>query len=100
MSYPMTYKRVLTRNGLSGDYPVYVHGLNTDLLIDRVRMTIAGDLRRLEKDQTDGLHLLAYAKKAGITVEQAGIVLEAFFAGNVTAVLTSEEWDNFFSPEE
>ena len=36
------------------------------------------NMRRLEKDQRDDEHLTMYAEKAGITTEQAKIVLDTF----------------------
>lgn len=76
----MSYKRVITRNGLRGDY-----GQNDTISghIDRNRDSrfIAGDLRRLERDQRDDLHLQFYSEQAGITKEQVKIVLDKFFEG-------------------
>lgn len=74
MGYPMTYKRVVKRNRLEGDYthqPQEFPG----------HSFIGGDLRRLETDQRDEWHLSEYARRADITVEQAKAVLDAFFAG-------------------
>ena len=45
------------------------------------RCIISGDMRRLEKDQLDDDHLTMYAEKAGITKEQAKVVLQEFIAG-------------------
>lgn len=64
MGYPMSYGRVVNRNGLTGGYDA---GL------------IQGDLRRLEDDQRDDRHLEEYAAAAGITPAQAKLVLDAFF---------------------
>jgi hypothetical protein len=63
----MTYRRVVNRNHLDGDYDSTEHGL------------VPGDLRRLERDQRDDHHLTRYAQHAGITKEQAKAVLDAFF---------------------
>jgi hypothetical protein len=71
MGYPMTYQRVIGRSHLQGDY-----GCPSTAL-----QLIAGDLRRLEKNQRDEAHLKQYAARAGITEEQAKEVLDAFFAG-------------------
>jgi hypothetical protein len=76
----MTWPRVVQRNGLGGDYDSTPHG------------AIAGDLRRLERDSRDPLHLAAYAKVAGITEGQARAVLDAFFAGDATRAL---DWDEY-----
>lgn len=78
----MTYDRVVHRNGLTGDYAENHMGHGA----------IAGDLRRLEADQRDPLHLAAYARHAGITVEQAQAVLDAFFEGDVTRCLPHAEY--------
>lgn len=66
MGYPMTYSRLVSRNSL---YPKGQFG----------QSAIALDLRRLEHDQRDDLHLAAYARIADITPEQAKAVLDAFF---------------------
>lgn len=71
MGYPMNYRRVVCRNGLQEDYA----GQNGPVSSS----AIAGDLRRLEKDQVDENHLELYAKFAGITEEQASMVLHALF---------------------
>jgi hypothetical protein len=77
MGYPMTYWRVLWRNGLTGEYQ---H--STDVWgREDGRGPIRGDLRRLEQDQRDGHHLEKYAKRAGITPGQAKAVLDLLFDG-------------------
>ena len=78
MGYPMDYTRVVSRNNLHGDY---VHPV--DDRSESVRGMIAGDLRRLEKDQRDDRHIHAYAKVAGCTKKQAKAVLDAFFECDV-----------------
>lgn len=89
MGYCMSYRRALGRNGLFGDYfaagqPLGLWG-NTPFVgaLETPFETtmIAGDLRRVELDQRDDLHLAAYAAHAGVTVEQAKAVLDAFFDG-------------------
>jgi hypothetical protein len=72
----MTYRRIVTRNGLSGDYTYQQDQL------EHLRGLIAGDLRRLETDQRDARHLSEYAVRAGVTLDQARAVLDAFFEGN------------------
>ena len=84
MGYPMSWRRVCSRNHLCHDYaeqpetgrPVKYGELSA---VDLSRSHIAGDLRRLEKDSRDERHLAQYAALAGITVEQAKIVLDALF---------------------
>jgi hypothetical protein len=75
MGYPMTYRRVVNRNGLTGDYehepPVPLNTVRKSL--------VAGDLRRLEKDCRDRWHLDAYAAVTGVPVESVKAVLDAFF---------------------
>lgn len=68
MGYPMTYKRVLDRNGLSGDYDDSM---------------VAGDLRRLERDTRDAMHLDAYAQHAHVSTPQAKAIFDAFFEEEV-----------------
>jgi hypothetical protein len=73
MGYPMSYARLVCRNNLRGDYNAI-----TDMESCNVHC-IRGDLRRFEADSRDEEHLKMYAEKAGITVEQARIVLDALF---------------------
>ena len=77
MGYPMTYKRMVGRNRLMGDYS----GSRPDDPTEALRAGIAGDLRRLEQDQRDARHLPEYALAAGITEDQANKVLTMFFNG-------------------
>lgn len=82
MGYPMTYARVVGRNGLHG--PGYSHtdpktGTVNVSVEEYVRSMIRGDMRRLEEDQRDENHLKKYADHAGITPEQAKKVLDLFF---------------------
>lgn len=150
MGYPMSYRRVIDRNGLKGSYGYLVnenqaiqapamrrwndavsgedhldrvlweavspdrlsvlarhplaaytlkfyreHGSTDDETLRHVvrsfvnavqqyatwaaQRLVAGDLRRLEQDQRDPRHLEIYAKRAGVTPEQAKAVLDAFF---------------------
>lgn len=67
----MTYQRVIGRNNLQGDY-------EPDGAPSFGGM-IRGDLRRLEADQRDTMHLEWYAETCGVTEEQAKAVLDAFF---------------------
>lgn len=75
MGYPMDYQRVVHRNDLTGYYDA------SD--VTQGKSMIRGDLRRLESDQRDALHLACYAEACGVTEAQAQAVLDAFFAGNV-----------------
>ena len=75
MGYPMTYTRVVLRNGLDGNYAASgPPGASTDW-----KRMVAGDMRRLEQDQMDDLHIAMYAEAAGISKPKARKVLEAFF---------------------
>jgi hypothetical protein len=99
----MTWKRLVYRNGLRGGYDG-VAGYKDDIGTpqwgwmepDRYRddprdpqrppangAMIAGDMRRVEADQRDARHLDEYAKRAGITPEQARAVLDAFFEADL-----------------
>lgn len=69
MGYPMSYPRVVHRNGLIGNYESAM----------TPQRAIAGDLRRLEQDQRDPAHLERYAAVASITPAQAKAVLDALF---------------------
>jgi len=77
MGYPMTYWRVLWRNGLTGEYQHTANPAGTE----DGRGMIRGDLRRLEQDQRDDLHLRKYADRAGITPAQVKVVLDLLFDG-------------------
>lgn len=75
MGYPMTYGRVISRNDLTGNYlPKIWSGVSQSL--------IAGDLRRLERDQRDDYHLKEYAKRTKLTEAQVLHVLDLLFEGN------------------
>jgi hypothetical protein len=82
MGYPMTYARLVGRNGLNGegynhtDPKTGVHAVGSE---EVVRSMVRGDMRRLEHDQRDEQHLKLYAEHAGITTEQAKLVLDLFF---------------------
>lgn len=71
MGYPMSWRRLVGRNRLGGDY--------TDTTDPH--STIRGDMRRLEQDARDEAHLQRYADAAGITTDQAKTVLDCFFDG-------------------
>ena len=75
MGYPMTYRRVVSRNALHGDYDA------TKANAGDVRPMIAGDLRRLELDSRDPRHLESYAMRARCTKEQVKAILDYFFEG-------------------
>ena len=69
MNTCMSWTRMLNRNRLRGDYPADE---------PPVQAYIAGDMRRIERDQRDDRHLARYAAGAGITPEQARAVLDMF----------------------
>lgn len=79
MGYPMTYKRVVSRNHLIGGY-------GSDPL-----STIAGDLRRLEADTLDPLQLEIYSVSTGCTNEQVKKLFTSFFY-NIVDELTTERY--------
>ena len=87
----MTYSRVINRNKLTGDY-----SSATKVSCPDDDGVISGDLRRLEADQRDDIHLLAYARRAGITPTQAKVVLDAFFEGGVLGEVSDEEWQEWY----
>jgi hypothetical protein len=72
MGYPMTWFRLVNRNSLHGDYDGCAD-------CSASRGCIAGDMRRLEADSRDDAHLRMYATLAGVTPEQAKVILDAFF---------------------
>lgn len=74
MGYPMTYDRVVMRNGLNGNY-ASTPGSGAKVW----KRNIAGDLRRLEQDMQDEQHIKRFAKHAGCTKKEAAAVLDAFF---------------------
>lgn len=101
MGYPMTYARVVRRNSLDGGYGRDPGRTYTG--VERVQATIAGDMRRMEANQRDDLHLCHYAIEAGITPEQVKIVLDAFFAGHflrATAAAFQEQFPDLHTPHD
>lgn len=81
MGYPMSYRRVMSRNSLKGDYNTTAEECDKNSHEENMLALIRGDLRRLEQNTLDKEHLKAYAKHAGCTVGQAKKILEAFFYG-------------------
>lgn len=79
MGYPMSYRRVMSRNMLKGDYNTTAEERDKNSSEENMLALIRGDLRRLEKDTLDKEHLKAYAAHAECTVRQAKKILEAFF---------------------
>jgi len=67
MGYPMTYKRMIHRNFLTGGYD------NQDPALSPAN--IRGDLRRFEQDQQDANHVVEYARLSGATEDQVRIIL-------------------------
>jgi hypothetical protein len=101
MGYPLTWKRLVHRHRATGGYdgageygddigapqwawmePERFRERPRDPVRPEVTNHLAGDMRRLEADQRDDRHLAEYAKRAGITPEQARAVLDAFFTGD------------------
>lgn len=97
----MSWKRLVERNRLQGGYdgiadegdtvgaPQWSH-MDLERFKDNPRdpylrhervNQLAGDCRRFERDQRDDAHLLRYAQRAGVTVEQARKLLDALFDG-------------------
>lgn len=75
MGYPMSYTRVVNRNGLAGEG----YTVTTNEECEPVKSNIRGDMRRLEHDTVDERHLSMYAIEADITVEQVKKVFDLFF---------------------
>jgi hypothetical protein len=95
MGYPMTYRRVLNRNGLAdGDYDKLpqskAHLFSGDLTfetlkriqeMERLFRAISGDLRRLEKDSVDEKAIcLLIAEKTGLAPDTVAGVIKEFLA--------------------
>ena len=80
MGYPMSYDRVIHRNSLLGDYrgDGTQHGM------------VAGDLRRLEKDQQDERHVAAYAKLSGVSKPRVRRLLALFFESGEVGCAVAE----------
>lgn len=87
MGYPMSYDRVVNRNHLTDDYSTGPEG----------NRLICGDLRRLEKDTQDEIHIRSYAAAIGATEDQVRMLFTLFFAGTVrrlyqpTITITAEQ---------
>lgn len=83
MGYPMTFPRLMGRT----HHRIGGGAIFGDMDIHRAATAIwrevESDLERLKKNSLDSVHLPRYAEKAGITPEQAGIVLEEFFKGGL-----------------
>lgn len=73
MGYPMSWRRLVSRNNLGGDYCTPHDPWHL----------IAGDMRRLENDSRDNEHLHAFAVLGDCTPAQAKAVLDAFFTGEI-----------------
>jgi hypothetical protein len=76
MGYPMDWRRLRSRNGLGGDY---------------ANSMIAGDMQRVEDDTQDDLHLTAYSRASGATVEQVRAVFALFFGNKIVLEYTTYE---------
>lgn len=79
MGYPMTYRRVVERNHLKGDYQGTLKAGESIAGSLPITWAIAGDLRRLEHDQQDAEHLAKYSNASGATVEQVKKIFDLFF---------------------
>lgn len=75
MGYPMTWRRLMMRNQLSGGYS---HS-ETPNPGPAPLPLIAGDSRRLETDTLDERHLAAYARLTGCKPERIALLFRAFF---------------------
>jgi hypothetical protein len=84
MGYPMYYARFKRRWDLNKDYidAPYKHVADVDTK-DWFKAMLGGDLKRLELDSVDDLHLKMYAEAAEITPEQAKKVLNKFFKDRI-----------------
>lgn len=103
MGYPMTYRRVISRNSLpEGDYESIPHSLQTCVNVNpkddgyadigqvrRERLlqyegqfrSLCGDLRRLERDAVDEKAVCeGIAMRTGIDVDTIAAVLLEFFS--------------------
>lgn len=101
MGYPMSWRRVISRNGLhEGDYAsppvgwqVHVNVREQDDAVDRVAAvrrerclayqrqasSLAGDLRRLEHDALDESAVCqSIVSKTGVAADDVAAVLQAF----------------------
>jgi len=91
MGYPMTYGRVVSRNGLHGDYDTRGVAINIAALPEWAQKEvgalaarfgmICGDLRRLERDVVDERAVCDHiAVKTGVDRDVVAGVLREFFA--------------------
>jgi hypothetical protein len=90
MGYPMSYPRVVNRNGLQGDYSYSAE----DRPEINLRHLIAGDLRRFEKDLRDPMHLAMWAATVGISQQKAKRFLDLLFDGNLIQEFQATMPDN------
>ena len=84
MGYPMTWDRVIHRNGLCGNYTRLRVGNAVWPTDDTNRnlLMICGDIRRLEQDSVDGQYATQLiAERAGVDKETVVRVLRSFFNG-------------------
>lgn len=81
MGYPMTYRRVVNRNDLRGDYGSKLTGVAFDAVIQNKWSLLQGDLRRLEKDAVDERAICeAIALKLMLDKELVAAVIREFMA--------------------
>lgn len=83
MGYPMTFQRVVNRNGLkdgSYEYPPSMWFGDAEGLRKRA-MLLAGDLRRLENDALDEQAICGHiADRTGIDRDTVAAVLKEFIS--------------------
>ena len=87
MGYPMNYRRVVMRNQLDGDYDTTAKG------------GIMGDLRRLEKDTLDEMHVEMYARVFGLSKKKVRKLFRVFFEGSIIQEFQHtgpDEWVAFY----
>jgi hypothetical protein len=75
------------RNQLDGDYDTTAKG------------GIMGDLRRLEKDTLDEMHVEMYSRALGISKKKVRKLFQVFFDGEIISEfqhMTGSEWAAFY----
>lgn len=93
MGYPMTYRRVVQRNRLTGDYLPAVGGK-----VDYIAL-IAGDLRRLEADSVDETQVAWRARRLGLAPDVVQAVLRDFLERDFLEIGPKEERGNGTNPD-
>jgi len=75
MGFPMTYARVIERNNLTGDYADDDRELSRE---EQQRRMIAGDLRRLERDNLTDRQIVRCEEETGVSAADVSKVLQWF----------------------